>query len=124
MLLVVQVDKTLVKIRVPSTASENQTGLPDLVPKIPIWVNLRWPRRTKNIDMFYGTLEYFMAIWYFLWSFGIFCGHLVYIFLVLVCFTKKNHLAALESSGRPEDEKSDGIFILDFFAQAADDELS
>jgi hypothetical protein len=27
--------------------------------------------------MFYGNLVYFVAIWYILWPFGIFCGHLV-----------------------------------------------
>jgi hypothetical protein len=26
---------------------------------------------------FYGHLVYFMAIWYILWSFGIFYGHLI-----------------------------------------------
>jgi hypothetical protein len=33
---------------------------------------------------------YFMAIWSILWPFGIFYGHLVYIFPVLVCCTKEN----------------------------------
>jgi hypothetical protein len=41
-----------------------------------IWYIL-WP-----FGIFYGHLVYFMAIWYILWSFGIFYGHLViwYIF--------------------------------------------
>jgi hypothetical protein len=30
----------------------------------------------------------FTQIWYILWSFGIFCGHLVYFFPLLVCCTK------------------------------------
>jgi hypothetical protein len=55
-----------------------------------------------------GLLVYFTAIWYILlhcgkslwqcgkclWQCGTFCGNLVYIFPILVCFTKKN-LAAL-----------------------------
>jgi hypothetical protein len=32
----------------------------------------------KNVCIFYDHLEYFMAIWYNLWPFGIVCGHLVY----------------------------------------------
>jgi hypothetical protein len=42
-------------------------------------------------------MVHFMAIWYILWPFGVFFGHLVYfslfgicIFPVLVCFTNKN----------------------------------
>jgi hypothetical protein len=33
----------------------------------------------ENVGMFYDHLEYFTAIWYNLWTFGIICGHLVYI---------------------------------------------
>jgi hypothetical protein len=32
----------------------------------------------ENAGIFYGHLEYFTAIWYILWSFGIVCGHLLY----------------------------------------------
>jgi hypothetical protein len=32
----------------------------------------------KNVCIFYDHLEYFMAIRYNLWLFGIVCGHLVY----------------------------------------------
>jgi hypothetical protein len=32
----------------------------------------------ENVDIFYDHLEYFTAIWYYLWPFGIVCGHLVY----------------------------------------------
>jgi hypothetical protein len=32
----------------------------------------------KHVGVFYDTSEYFMAIWYILWPFGIVCGHLVY----------------------------------------------
>jgi hypothetical protein len=45
--------------------------------------------------IFYGHLVYFMAIWYILWLFGIFFGHLVYfmvfyvgsIFVEIRCFS-------------------------------------
>jgi hypothetical protein len=30
------------------------------------------------VYLFYAQLVYFMDIWYILWSFGIFCGRLVY----------------------------------------------
>jgi hypothetical protein len=33
-----------------------------------------WP-----FGIFYGRLEYFVAIWYILWPFGIFCSYLVYL---------------------------------------------
>jgi hypothetical protein len=45
--------------------------------------------RLKNVDIFYGHLEYFMDIWYILWPFGTFCVHLVH-FTVLVSSAKKN----------------------------------
>jgi hypothetical protein len=32
----------------------------------------------KNVCIFYDHLEYFTAIWYNLWLFGIVCGHVVY----------------------------------------------
>jgi hypothetical protein len=31
-----------------------------------------------NTGIFYDLLEYFTAVWFNLWPFGIFCGHLVY----------------------------------------------
>jgi hypothetical protein len=31
-----------------------------------------------NVGIFYDHLEYFMAIWYNLWLFGIVCGNLLY----------------------------------------------
>jgi hypothetical protein len=37
-----------------------------------IWYIL-WP-----FGIFYGHLVYFMVIWYILWSLGIFYGHLLY----------------------------------------------
>jgi hypothetical protein len=61
------------------------TGLPDGIvssQKIPIWVN------------FGGSCN--GRCWYILWTFGLFCSHLVYfmviwyIFPVLLCCTKKN----------------------------------
>jgi hypothetical protein len=38
----------------------------------------------ENVVLFYHHLEYFTAIWYNVWPFGIVCGHLVY-FSALVC---------------------------------------
>jgi hypothetical protein len=32
----------------------------------------------EKVDIFYGHLEYFSAIWYKLWPFGIICGSWVY----------------------------------------------
>jgi hypothetical protein len=49
-----------------------------------------------DVGLFYGHLDYCMAIWSISWSFGIFYGHFIYfvaiwyIFPVLVCWTKKN----------------------------------
>jgi hypothetical protein len=34
--------------------------------------------KMENVFIFYGHLEYFMAIWYSLWQSGTVCGHLVY----------------------------------------------
>jgi hypothetical protein len=46
-----------------------------------------------NVGIFYDHLEYFMAICYNFWPFGIVCGHLLY-FSNLVCLDK-------ETSGSP-----------------------
>jgi hypothetical protein len=46
-----------------------------------------------NVGIFYDHLEYFMAIWYNLWPFGIDCGHLLY-FSNLECLDQ-------EKSGNP-----------------------
>jgi hypothetical protein len=46
-------------------------------PKIPIWVNLE-DLEMENVDVYYGHWEFITAIWYILWPFGIFYGHLVY----------------------------------------------
>jgi hypothetical protein len=32
----------------------------------------------ENVDIFYGHLEYFIAIWDILWPFGTKCAHLVH----------------------------------------------
>jgi hypothetical protein len=32
----------------------------------------------EDVGIFYGHLVHFMVIWYILWTFGIFCGNLVY----------------------------------------------
>jgi hypothetical protein len=59
----------------------------------------KWRNILEGFRMndFYGHLEYFTAIlniftaiWYILWSSGIFCSHMVNIFPVLVRCTKKN----------------------------------
>jgi hypothetical protein len=34
----------------------------------------------EDVDIFYGHLVYFVAIWYISWPFGIFNGYLEYIF--------------------------------------------
>jgi hypothetical protein len=34
--------------------------------------------RMENVVIFYDHLEYFTAIWYNVWPFGIVCGNLVY----------------------------------------------
>jgi hypothetical protein len=47
----------------------------------------------ENVVIFYDHLEYFTAIWYNLWPFGIVCGNLVY-FYVLICLDR-------EKSGNP-----------------------
>jgi hypothetical protein len=49
-----------------------------------IWRALEW----KNVFIFHDSLEYFTAIWYKLWPFGIVCGRLVY-FYVLVCLDQE-----------------------------------
>jgi hypothetical protein len=65
-----------------SVQSVARPGLPDgtyiFKPKIPIWVNFLG-LETEEVDKFYGHLVsftvifvYFKAIWYNLWSFGIF----------------------------------------------------
>jgi hypothetical protein len=43
-----------------------------------------------NVCIFYYHLEYFMAIWYNLWPFGMVCGHLLYFFPIWYVWTKKN----------------------------------
>jgi hypothetical protein len=44
----------------------------------------------ENDGIFYVHLVNFTAIGNILWPFGVFCGHLVLFFPVLVCCTKKN----------------------------------
>jgi hypothetical protein len=43
-----------------------------------------------NVSIFYDHLEYFMPIWYNLWTFDIVCGHLLYFFPIWYVWTKKN----------------------------------
>jgi hypothetical protein len=44
----------------------------------------------ERVAIFYSRLLYFMDIWYILWTFSIFYGHLAYFFLILVRCAKKN----------------------------------
>jgi hypothetical protein len=70
-------------------------GLPDGLfsnPKSQLWLNLEG-LGMENVVIFFDHLEYFAAIWYNIWPFGIVCGHLVY-FYVLVCLEQ-------EKSGNP-----------------------
>jgi hypothetical protein len=59
-----------------------------------IWYIL-WP-----FGIFYGHLVYFMAIWYILWPFGIFYGHLVYFLVIWYIFSRFGMLYQ-EKSGNP-----------------------
>jgi hypothetical protein len=54
----------------------------------------------KDICKFYEHCAYFIAIWYILWSFGIFYGHLVYFVAFLVHFSRFGMLHQ-EKSGNP-----------------------
>jgi hypothetical protein len=49
-----------------------------LVNLMPIWYML-W-----SFGIFCGHLVYFVVIWYILWSFVAFCGHLVYFVVIMV----------------------------------------
>jgi hypothetical protein len=42
------------------------------------------------VGIFYDHLDYFMAIWYNLWPFGMVCGHLFYFSPFWNVGTKKN----------------------------------
>jgi hypothetical protein len=65
-----------------------------------IWYIL-WP-----FGIFYGHLVYFMAIWYILWPFGIFNGDLVHIwllgkFVVIWYISPRFGILHQEKSGNP-----------------------
>jgi hypothetical protein len=71
---------------------------------------------TENPGIFYDNLVYFTALGNILWPFGIFCGHFVYIFPVLVFCTEKN-LATLitahifrQTARNQSDELQRGVF--------------
>jgi hypothetical protein len=51
----------------------------------------------EDAGIFYGRLVHFMVFCCILWTFGLVCGNLVYIFPVLVFCTKKN-LATLKNA--------------------------
>jgi hypothetical protein len=45
---------------------------------------------TENVGIFYGSLEYYTAIWYILWQFLNVCGNLVYFFHSGVFYQEKS----------------------------------
>jgi hypothetical protein len=49
----------------------------DIIPST-LWYTLMHWYILWSFGIFCGHLVYFVVIWYILWSFGIFCGHLVY----------------------------------------------
>jgi hypothetical protein len=58
----------------------SDAGVPDgtfLYQKSQFWSNLEG-LGMENIDILFGHLEYCSAIWYMLFPFYIFCGHLVF----------------------------------------------
>jgi hypothetical protein len=46
-------------------------------------------------------LVYFVAFWYILWPFGIFCGHLVYVFYDYLVYFSRFGILYQEKSGNP-----------------------
>jgi hypothetical protein len=44
----------------------------------------------EDDGIFYGHMVNFVAIWYILWLFGLFCGHFGIFSPVLVCCSTKN----------------------------------
>jgi hypothetical protein len=51
-----------------------------------------------NVGIFYIFFEYFTALWYILWQFGIICGHLVYFSPFRYVCSNKNLATLVESS--------------------------
>jgi hypothetical protein len=56
-------------------------------------------------------LVHFTVIWYILWPFGIFCGHLVYVMVIWNIFPHFGILY-LEKSGNPADSRIKASAIL------------
>jgi hypothetical protein len=52
----------------------------------------------ENVGIFYVHVVYFTAIWYTLWTFGIFCGNLVY----FVVYFSRFGMLYKEKSGNPD----------------------
>jgi hypothetical protein len=75
---------------------QSYSWLPDGIFSNQIWVNFEGPcngkcrHNLRPFGPFCRKLVYFVAIWSILQKFGIFCGHLVDYFPVLVCCTDKN----------------------------------
>jgi hypothetical protein len=75
---------------IPLTAGDQGCRMVYFQTKNPIWRALC---RMEYVCIFYDHLEYFMAIWYNLWPFGMVCGDMVY-FPILVCLDQ-------DKSGNP-----------------------
>jgi hypothetical protein len=64
----------------------------------------------EDVDLFYGHLVYFTAIWYILdilWLFWIFCGHFGYFMVIWYIFPRFGMLYK-EKSGKP----ARGVYFL------------
>jgi hypothetical protein len=63
----------------------------------------------ENAYIFYDHLDYFMAIWYKLWPFGVVCGHLVYF---LYFWSKKNQATLIDRLTRLGELENSGQILL------------
>jgi hypothetical protein len=54
-----------------------------------------------SFGIFCGHLVYFVVTWYILWSLGIFCGHLVYFVVIWYIFPDLVYILYHEKSGNP-----------------------
>jgi hypothetical protein len=59
----------------------------------------------EDVGIFYGHLVNFTAFWYILWTFGIFCGNLVYFSRFGIFFHEKSGNLAWFDSVRGEFRK-------------------
>jgi hypothetical protein len=63
----------------------------------------------EKVGIFYDHLEYFTAIWYILWPFGIVCGHLVY--FIPFWYVKSNKNLATLILGRVSSDLQAHFFV-------------